>query len=478
LLRVSIPDIFLEMDSTRVVGPLDVHTRDTSGTTRISADPSDASVTVHSGGGVSEPRFELHQQGPANLQSETAAVFESWLGADGRLTLKHRKDDVRKDDGTVRFDDEQGEGRFEIGTESAPGGVRVYSNDGSTRASGGVISIENDSESLSDAVEIRARQIVGEDAAGFVEVQGEDKSKVTLEGDDAALELTGDVPAAGGGGELLIRRWPTTTEVSGSPEPDDIHVHVTADSSSGYGRANGNPPRISIDGPSARVDLGRERIDSVREGTAGRFKLRTRMGGPPNTMVEGGVREPSGSPLERHPELVFRRGNQGTLETRGAVTAEPRGLVFSDAGTGTNQKAALIVRKNATVETRFPVQESIPKVGPQFRVAETLPNQNETGELPFLAGDASTIDWQIGDESTEGYEVRGTIDRQGGTDVRMALVFDTSEAGDSDEAVTLDGDWSRTVDYQTSLSKTLPTGQYSVDLSDQYGADNGQVIVQ
>lgn len=448
------PDIFLETDSTRFVGPLDITPKDTPGTTRISADPSDASVTLSDG---------TLSFGLAQLSSGGSSVS----GDGGALWLEGERpnNDVR-----VTFDDFAGEGQFELGGGSVPNaGVKIYSANSASSKTGGVIRIRDVNHS--DAVEMKAERTGGESAAGRVRVRGSDTRGVVLGGNDAVAELTGghSTDNAPRGGDLLIRRWPTGSEVSGSPEPNDVHVHATADASSDYGRPT-NPPRIFLDGPNATVELGREGVDSFRESEDGRFKLRHGMGGSTNTMLEGGVTTPSGSASDRSPELIFRRGDQGTLETTGTISAESRGLVFYDSGTGSNQNAALIVEKDGTVATRFPIQQAIPKVGPRLPKVDFQVNQGNTAEIQFEAGDDSSIDWKI--ENSNGTSLSsGTIDRQGGTDLRMTLTIDTSGG-----AVTLNGDWTLTVN--TTLSNQLSTGQYEVTFEDQYGSSVAQLFVQ
>lgn len=446
------PDIFLEMDSTRVVGPLDIATKDTPRMTRISADPSKASVTLSDG------NLKL---GSATLSSAGSTPS----GDGGALWLEG---DRPNNDVTITFDDYNGEGQFDLSGGSVPdAGVKVYSVDSVSRKTGGVIRIHDVNHG--DAVEMT----IGEAAAGRVRVRGSDTQGVVLGGNDAVAELTGGPSTENTprGGDLLIRRWPTGSEVSGDPEPNDVHVHATADPNSDYGRPT-NPPRIFLDGPNAAVELGRKGVDSFRKGKNGRFKLRHGMGGSTNTMLEGGVTTPSGSSSDRYPELVFRRGDQGTLETTGAVRAESRGLVFYDAGTGSNQNAALIVQKNGTVATRFPIQQgAIPKVGPRLPRVDFQVSQGNTAEIPFEAGDDNSIDWKI--ENSNGLLLsEGTIDRQGGTDLRMTLTVDTSGGG----GVALKGDWTLTV--SKALSNQMSPGRYPITFKDQYGSQTAQLFVQ
>jgi len=456
---MTTPDIFLETDSTRFVGPLDITPEDTPGTTRISADPSSGSVTLSDG----TLSFGTSTSSLANLSSSGSSVS----GDGGALWLEGERPN---NDVTITFDDYKQEGQFELSGGSVPdAGVKVYSVDNVSRKTGGVIRIHDVNHG--DAIEMKAKRTSGRTAAGRVRVRGSDTRGIVLGGNDAVAELTGG-PSTDNtprGGDLLIRRWPTESEVNGSPEPNDVHVHATADASSDYGRPT-NPPRIFFDGPNATVELGRKGIDSFREGEDGRFKLRHGMGGSTNTMLEGGATTPSGSSSDRYPELIFRREDQGTLETTGAIRAESRGLVFYDSGTGSNQNAALIIEKDGTVATRFPIQQAIPKVGPQLTKVNFQVNQGNTAEIPFEAGDDSTINWKL--ENANGTDLtRGTIDRQGGTDLRMTLTIDTSGGG-----VTLNGNWTLTVD--TPLSNQLPTGQYEVTFEDQYGSAVAQLFVQ
>jgi len=144
--------------------------------------------------------------------------------------------------------------------------------------------------------------------------------------------LDGQTKSAYGGGELVLQEW-------GQSGQRDVHVHATGEEASDHGVDAGNRPRIVLDGPEAKLELGRHELGPERPAASGRMRLRDDQG---ETLLELRARARNDSEAS----LFWSDGTD--RELRGRIRATRQGLVVYDAG----GREALIIGPAGEVLTR------------------------------------------------------------------------------------------------------------------------------
>lgn len=460
-------DIVLKGDRTRFVRPVDLY--DSKGLTnqRIRLDPGTSTISLSRIGGRGAFVTVRDMDGNPGVLTGSRPDY-------GRLSLREggsatsRVSLLGPDDGghlVVRNAD--GDRTTEVTTERAQNGGFLV---------GGRMTLFRAGET--EAVRAGVERAGEEGGAGVLTVHDANgRLTARLRGTTASLELFG----RGESGDLVVQ----DPNEGRSQEERDISIHATAAEASDFGVANGNRPLIFLNGPAARLELGRQerrRVDreefaQLGDGADGRIRWYpttdlSPASTPPQTVLEAGVGSPAGLPrrAERFGELVFKRGQR--VGDGGHLRTGHEGLFVVDAS-GT---ATLQVTIDGTVATRGALQQrALPLVGPRFASNVVRVKQSRVADIGVFVGDGSDIVFQIVDPLVNyGYEGRLRLL----SEQPLSLRFDTGEAGQSrTSSVTVEGDARLTGFNETRLSGSLAVGRYGLVVRGPNGRDVATLVV-
>ena len=305
-------DIFLERDSTRLVPRLDVVSGSESADSRLTFDPQAGRVRVDATGG----RFLLNDSGGAQVGQLAASEREPFgflrlQNADGYSTVTVGIDDTPADQLTGGFLTVWDEDR-------KPAEIQHGSGDDRWR----YVLRGTDSPNPYTVASITA-------GGSSLEVRADDHQPTgQLLGTDAALELTSP-EGADTAGELVLAEFPNAQQFEGdtdeyvdtlSDNPEevqrDVHVQFSAADASVREQRG---PRISLDGSTATLHLGRDGGSQIEEAVAGGLLVRDDQGAP---IIAGNGSEA---------EIAISRGTGSESDTLGRISASADGLTFDDA---------------------------------------------------------------------------------------------------------------------------------------------------
>lgn len=448
-------DIFLERDSSRVRGILDLVPTADPATTTINLDPQVAGITLHRTAPEQEPALEL------NTTDGTSVA-----------TLTHQLSSTQ-DRGLLHLGSENGPGAVRIESTELSGRIRVVEDDatrakigthrGVEQAIGGLMSVHKPSEAL--GVVFRAQRARDPDrVGGLVEAYSDGVATGRLIGEDAALELLSTQP--GGGGVGVIGAAPSQS--GGDP---DVFVDLND-------AMSGTTPRMDFDGEAGAVTLGRNALGPNRPGVRGRIKLRFGTGSQSNTYLEAGSHQPSTD--DRGGELILRRRVSGGVVTSGWFRANSGGLKVGSGTSGSPPGPAASFSTSGELRLAGTLnQGSLATEDPAFVTPLMEVEQGGTVEIEMTVGDASGLTFKFGDPNVR-YEL--TTSLSGYTDARLWVAVDTSAAGTSTStARVVAGDASLSITSETSgITPPLDTGQYPIRVKESGAstwADLGEVSI-
>jgi hypothetical protein len=189
---------------------------------------------------------------------------------------------------------------------------------------------------------------------GRVVVRNQDAENTgILDGRDGLLLLRGGAESPPdestlspeyGGGELVIGEF---------GQPNDLHIHATAERDSDYGVNAGNRPRILLRGPDATMEVGRKTPATAVPDGNGSVRIRDDTGHEVLEMRATG----SGSS-----EVEFFLSDGSRSQTRAKIAPHPDGLMVSVNNPNTtagSEYHTLLVTKQGDVVTRTQIQENV-----------------------------------------------------------------------------------------------------------------------
>jgi|GEM_PF-3210136 len=436
-------DIFLERDSTRVRGTLDIVTQSNPGSPAVQLNPMAADVTVSPAERGQRPRIEV-RSGEDTVLGELRAVSlaegsrgELNLGStSGSESIRVRSHAVSGFLHILEEDTVRTRLETELGPEFPIGGrITVHQSDGT------------------DAVVLRTERARNPElVSGVVEVHDRDGVATgRLLGADAALELFDSVE---GGGDLLV----VGAAPQGVEAPPDVFVNFN----DGGAAAPGDDARISLAGSTGTVELGRPELGPNRPGVAGRLNLRSGTGGQSEIFLEAGV-DAVGD--DRFGELLLRRIGQSGLETAGRIAANGDGVLLSSGPGGTQPvTAAAQITDRGELQLAGQIDTALAAATPAFAPSISEAQQGDTGEVELTVGDTTTLEFKMG-EATMNYELTATL--SGYTDARLWLGIDTSGPTSSDPTLTVvagDASIVSVTENAASVSGALDPGDYPLKI--------------
>jgi hypothetical protein len=317
-------ELYVKADRLTSVGPLHVAT----------GQDTDPSITFDHTGTIDIGPGESGAAGDAAVEHESEDLTVGQLSArKGAGSLKLRNGNGTQ---TVSLDASADAGKIELkrGSASDPDTTVTFGD----TTDGGEFTVydtpRNEAVVEGDVVPSGDGRLRLSDDAG--------RTTCRLLGSEGALVLSGPKESrsdgsledrAFGGGELIVQEEATTR---------DIHVHATAETDSDYGVDAGNRPRVFLDGPSATLELGREKVDADREAVSGNLILRDDRGSQLltfNAVNEAGV-------------VGFSWADDESVTACGSIAAVEDGLMVS-AGSGTD---ALLITKLGEIQTASSIQ--------------------------------------------------------------------------------------------------------------------------
>lgn len=344
-------DIVLEQTSTRVVEEFHV-ANGTNSDPSVEVDPSSADVDVggghlSSGGG----QVSLWNHNDDEMARLTGSGTGGSLNLDSGTT-QARVDLSAAKSGAIALEGGQGSGGVWIDAVNDNGRIHVFAdNEAETvqvesyhgSEGGGRIEVRD----LDERPQVTAS---AESNSGGLVTAWSEKGAPTcrLRGEDAALELNGP-PERGnedqvrrrfGGGELVINE--------GIDQPD-IHLHATAERDSDYGLDAGHRPRIFLDGPAGKLEIGREAQGEQAQATSGEIYLRDRRDNRLLRARAGGIRAHS----DQDAEIEFWTGDGDDQMFRGAIRSHDDGLMFYDS----NNNKAMLIDTGGVIHTAHTIKQ-------------------------------------------------------------------------------------------------------------------------
>lgn len=320
-------EVYIEADRTRVVSNIDVST-DRNSDPAISLQPRQPRISVNAQSGSVDGTLEVKNA----AGSETIADLTAHLGS-GYFTVTGTGGGT-----SAALHASQPTPAVDVPRSSTP----------TTHVEAGRIDIRA-------SLQLGYPVLEAHDSGSIIFRNDDDLDTVHLDAATTTLTLRGspeinparDNPSPThdyGGGELVV---------ASHGDPDDIHLHAKGEQASDYGTDNNdNRPRITLNGPTATLDLGRHTLGSDRIGVPGTIRLRDEQAGA--TVLELAAEQYLTSDFisREFGEVELSYYDAPKLRHRGTIRAHQDGVMIYDAG----ENPALLLTPSGDMLTRHSVR--------------------------------------------------------------------------------------------------------------------------